>query len=361
MMMMLSRGVFLPLCLPVLFLTATTVTAASPLGTSSSAGRRRSFASLDLIGGASRILAKDEKEGVNRDVAPPISQTMLDKDREAPLLQDLELLSKILSELVDSEDPVIHDYYEEFRQYGLDRASDPNNEQSLQKMIRRASELTADQLVGVTRTFSIMLNLVNSAEVHHRQRVTRQHDAGVKGGTMTVGPLPMSEDSMRGTMDALLKNGQASKQDIYNQLLKQKVEIVLTAHPTEVQRKSLLRKYRKISEALALLERSDLDGYAKEEAVSSLRRIISSVWGADEIRRNKPTPQQEAAGGNAIIESVLWHAVPSYLKKLQTQCQLQLGMKLPVDVVPIKFASWIGGDRDGKLQMSLIVFFGGFL
>ena len=76
-------------------------------------------------------------------------------------------------------------------------------------------------------------------------------------------------------------------------------------------------------------------------------RIISSIWGTDEIRRNKPTPQQEAAGGNAIVESVLWDAVPSYLRKLDRQCQISLGKSLPVDTVPIKFASWIGGDRDG--------------
>lgn len=80
----------------------------------------------------------------------------------------------------------------------------------------------------------------------------------------------------------------------------------------------------------------------------------SSIWGADEIRRTKPTPQQEAAGGNAVIESVLWDAVPSYLRKLDAQCRLTLDRKLPVDCVPIKFASWIGGDRDGALFLILI-------
>ena len=59
-------------------------------------------------------------------------------------------------------------------------------------------------------------------------------------------------------------------------------------------------------------------------------------------RRQKPTPQQEAAGGNAIIESILWDAVPSYLRKLDAQCRISLGRKLPLDAVPIKFASWIG-------------------
>lgn len=65
-------------------------------------------------------------------------------------------------------------------------------------------------------------------------------------------------------------------------------------------------------------------------------------------RRVKPTVQKEAAGGNAVIESVLWNAVPSYLRKLDAQCRVTLGRKLPVDTAPIKFASWMGGDRDGN-------------
>lgn len=69
---------------------------------------------------------------------------------------------------------------------------------------------------------------------------------------------------------------------------------------------------------------------------------------ASSHRRVKPTVQKEAAGGCAVIESVLWDAVPSYLRKLDAQCRVTLGKKFPVDATPIKFASWIGGDRDGN-------------
>jgi Phosphoenolpyruvate carboxylase len=323
-------------------------------------GRTSAF---PFLSGGSRILAKNQEETTNLEVAAPLSQTAtLNKDREAPLLADIELLSDILSDLVKTEDPTVHDLYEEFRQYGLDRAADPDNEDALKKMIARAATLTADQAVGVMRVFSIMLNLLNSAEIQHRTRVTRQHEiyvseqqtnssspnvASTMGSSMSVGPLPLTEDSMRGTMDALLQSGTATPDQIYQQLLTQKVEIVLTAHPTQVQRKSLLRKYRKISETLAWHESAR--GFEKTSAQAALRRIVSSIWGADEIRRSKPTPQQEAAGGNAVIESVLWDAVPAYLRKLHTQCAIQLGKQLPVDVVPIKFASWIGGDRDGEI------------
>jgi Phosphoenolpyruvate carboxylase len=283
-------------------------------------------------------------------IAAPLSQTnILNKNREAPLLEDIELLSNLLSDLVKTEDATVHDLYEFFRLAGLERASYPNSTAPLERMITTAANaMTADQAVGVMRTFSIMLNLVNSAEVSHRTRVTQQHDIVAEQQQQYMnssGPLPLIEDSMRGTIDALLSNSVATPQQIYDQLLRQKVEIVLTAHPTQVQRKSLLRKYRKISETLQT--RNTAVGYAKNVSRNSLARIISSIWGADEIRRSKPTPQQEAAGGNAVIETVLWDAVPTYLRKLHTQCSIQLGRPLPVDCCPIRFASWIGGDRDG--------------
>lgn len=75
---------------------------------------------------------------------------------------------------------------------------------------------------------------------------------------------------------------------------------------------------------------------------------IAATWGCDEIRRQKPSPQEEARGGIAMIETVLWDAVPRYIRKLNAQATLSLGKRLPVDAVPIKFASWIGGDRDGN-------------
>lgn len=222
---------------------------------------------------------------------------------------------------------------------------DPNDETSLHRMIEYAKNLSNEDALGVMRTFSIALNLVNAAEVQHRLRLVRAHEFATD---RDVGPLPMTEDSVRGTIDALVESNMATKEQIYQQLTTQKVEIVLTAHPTEVNRRTHLRKYRTIAEMLAYLERPDLHPYEISEAMVELRRIISSLWGSDEIRRSKPTPQMEAAGGIAIIESVLWEAVPAYLRKLDAQCKVSLGRSLPADVVPIRFASWIGGDRDGN-------------
>lgn len=282
----------------------------------------------------------DDEDLSDEDLALPLGSSQPNPSRDDPLMADIELLSSILSDIVNLEDPKVHQLYEQFRAWSLQRAEElktgAKHGEALQQMVQAARQLTAREALGVTRTFTAMLNLVNSAEVQHRNRMVRAYASKDPQG----GPLPHTQDSIRGTFDALLELGHGPD-EILNQLCRQKVEIVLTAHPTQVQRKSLLRKYRQVSEVLATLDRQDLDGYERMACVLDLKRIVSSIWGADEIRRTKPTPQQEAAGGNAVLESVLWDAVPAYLRKLDQQCRLTLGKGLPVDVCPIKFASWV--------------------
>eukprot|EP00581_Thalassiosira_minuscula_P027872 CAMPEP_0183750898 /NCGR_PEP_ID=MMETSP0739-20130205/1395_1 /TAXON_ID=385413 /ORGANISM="Thalassiosira miniscula, Strain CCMP1093" /LENGTH=1019 /DNA_ID=CAMNT_0025987043 /DNA_START=36 /DNA_END=3095 /DNA_ORIENTATION=- len=278
----------------------------------------------------------------------PLSQAPdLDEVADAPLIADIEMLSGMLAEVIKKENPTVYDYYTRFRQLGMDRAANPNDVDQpwFEEMKQLAHDITPRDALGVMKTFSIALNLVNAAEVHHRMRLVREND---KVDGAHVGPLPMVEDSIRGTMEILLNKDGADPEKIFEKLTTQKCEIVLTAHPTEVNRKTILRKYRNISELLEYLERPELHPFERAEAFNRLRGIIAAIWGSDEIRRNKPTVQKEAAGGNAVIESVLWDAVPSYLRKLDAQCRVTLGKKLPVDTAPIKFASWIGGDRDGN-------------
>lgn len=213
-------------------------------------------------------------------------------------------------------------------------------------MVKRAKDLTSRECLGMVRCISAAISLLNAAEVQHRLRSIQRHE---RDSTLQLpGPLYHTEDSVKGTIHCMLQQSEASPEQIYHQVCTQSVELVLTAHPTEVNRKSVLRKLRKCSEQLAMLERSDLMPYERLEGTYNLQRLISSLWGMDEIRRTKPTPQKEAAGGLAVIETVLWDAVPGYLRKLNAQCIASLGKSLPLDAVPIKFASWIGGDRDGN-------------
>lgn len=99
-----------------------------------------------------------------------------------------------------------------------------------------------------------------------------------------------------------------------------------------------------------------MESYERTQYARELRREIASLFFSDELRRFKPTVIHEAESALAIIESVLWKAVPSYLRKLDTELVRQLTARglsekeagLPLTFAPIRFASWIGGDRDGN-------------
>ena len=137
-----------------------------------------------------------------------------DEDRDMPLMADLELLSNILSDLVDHEDPAVHSLYESFRQLGIKRSTDTDNSEPLKQLVQAAGKLTPAQAIGVTRTFSIMLNLINAAEVHHRFRRLKQNERIMYQERGVEGPLPALEDSIRGTIEALLKTGEATPNQI---------------------------------------------------------------------------------------------------------------------------------------------------
>lgn len=117
-------------------------------------------------------------------------------------------------------------------------------------MIKCSKDINPENALGVMRTFALALNLINAAEVHHRLRNLRRTE--LEADTMDsipTGPFPMVEDSARGTIDAIMRENkergaseEQMKDAIYDKLIRQKVEIVLTAHPTEVNRRTVLRK-----------------------------------------------------------------------------------------------------------------------
>jgi hypothetical protein len=189
----------------------------------------------------------------------------LDIVTDAPLISDIEMLSNMLAEVVKRENPIVYDLYNTFRKHGMDRAALASNAdegevaysiESFEAMKTLARDISPRDAKGVMKTFGIALNLVNSAEVHHRVRLVRTlaREASDASGSLNggvAGPLPNVEDGICGTMEILLntanggKNGNTGGVDpekIFQRLITQKCEIVLTAHPTEVNRKTLIRK-----------------------------------------------------------------------------------------------------------------------
>jgi phosphoenolpyruvate carboxylase len=86
-----------------------------------------------------------------------------------------------------------------------------------------------------------------------------------------------------------------------------------------------------------------------------LQRLIAEAWHTEEIRRTRPTPVDEAKWGFAVIEHSLWQAIPNYLRKVDQALHAATGLRLPLEAAPIRFASWMGGDRDGNPNVTATV------
>jgi phosphoenolpyruvate carboxylase len=186
--------------------------------------------------------------------------------------------------------------------------------------------------------------MANAAEKHHIKRVLEEFNVPSGGFYDKV-------DSCGAVLRDL--TDRHSAEDVWEALTTQTVELVLTAHPTEVNRRTVLDKHRRIQGVLTDADARRNKGkkataFQKKELNDALQREIASIWLSDEVNRKKPNPQDEAEKGTLIVETVLWETIPQFLRKLDATAHEFLGKGLPLDTAPIKISSWMGGDRDGN-------------
>ncbi|XP_010262445.1 PREDICTED: phosphoenolpyruvate carboxylase 4-like [Nelumbo nucifera] len=201
------------------------------------------------------------------------------------------------------------------------------------QMASQISNMTLEEAFSLARAFSHFLNLMGIAETHHSVRKARN-----------IAHLSKSCDDI---FNQLIQGG-VPPDELYNTVCKQEVEIVLTAHPTQINRRTLQYKHIRIAHLLEYNDRPDLSHEDREMLIEDLVREITAIWQTDELRRHKPTPVDEARAGLHIVEQSLWKAVPHYLRRVSNALKKHTGRPLPLTCTPIKFGSWMGGDRDGN-------------
>jgi len=146
----------------------------------------------------------------------------------------------------------------------------------------------------------------------------------------------------------LFRNKKISETKIYNTSKNLKIGIVLTAHPTEVKRRTLIQKYHNIIE---ILEQRDLLKNFPSKLVVLEKKLfdeLTIIWNTDDLKRIKPSPFDEARWGLAIIEDSLWDTIPKVYRRLNSIFVQNMNKGLPKNFNPIEFGSWMGGDRDGN-------------
>ena len=247
------------------------------------------------------------------------------------LKENVRLLGNLLSDVIEQDlGAAFIDKIVNIRTLAKQARADKTHPADL---IQFLQGLADDDITPITRAFNQFLNLANIAEQYHDVIRGRRND-----GEAFLQQL----DNVIQDMSSKLSND-----EIETKLNELDIQLVLTAHPTEVTRRTLIGKYEQILNALNGLDTQPFE-YERKHILDNLKRVVAEIWYTDEIRQQRPTPEDEAKWGFAVIEGALWHAIPRFYREVNELLEERGLSPLPMNTVPIKFHSWMGGDRDGN-------------
>ncbi|HEY0845338.1 MAG TPA: phosphoenolpyruvate carboxylase [Noviherbaspirillum sp.] len=273
----------------------------------------------------------------------PTSAPMAHKlaaDKDAPLKEDIRLLGRLLGNVLrEQEGEAVFHVVETIRQTAVRfrRESDAESGAELNKLLKK---LTRDQTISVVRAFSYFSHLANIAEDQHHNRRRRAH--------LLAGSAPQqgSISYALSRLDDAGISGAAVRQFFKEAM----IAPVLTAHPTEVQRKSILDAEREIARLLA--ER-DHPLTPKELAHNAqlLHACIATLWQTRMLRYTKLTVADEIDNALSYYRITFLRELPGLFDDIETEIAAQFPQRHASDreLPPfVQMGSWIGGDRDGN-------------
>lgn len=256
---------------------------------------------------------------------------------DAPLREDVRLLGNLLGEtLKEHAGQDLFNQVEQIR--ALSKGARDGQVEAEKQLEQLLSSLDDHEILPLTRAFTHFLNFANIAEQYHVVRSRRQSEFDANAPS----PNPLDH------LFEKFKQQQISSETLFEQICQLKIELVLTAHPTEVSRRTLIQKYDGINDCLSKFDQQKLTPRERQATLNELKQLVCSAWQTDEIRQHRPTPVDEAKWGFTTIEQTLWNAVPKFIRELDQMVVEHCGQTLPLNVAPVRFASWMGGDRDGN-------------
>jgi phosphoenolpyruvate carboxylase len=269
------------------------------------------------------------------------------KDNERPLVEDIRLLGRILGDVIREQEGVeAFELVEQIRKHSVAfrRDADHEADRALKKLLK---SLTGDQTVSVIRAFTYFSHLANLAEDRHHIRRRAVHE---RAGDTQEGSIEVALARLRWA-------GIAPKA-ISQMLAQSYLSPVLTAHPTEVQRKSILDAERDIAQLLtardeikarSAMHASTKDALAPRELSANemmLRARVMQLWHTRLLRYSKLTVADEIENALSYYEATFLREIP----KLYAELEHELGNQ-PVHSF-LRMGQWIGGDRDGNPNVS---------
>src|SRR3981189_1609297 len=281
---------------------------------------------------SSQIMPSDVRLRPNR------ADEALALEEDARLRHDLRLLGRILGDTVrDQEGADVFDLLERIRQTSIQFHRDED------KLARRELEAILDsmstgQTVRIVRAFSYFSHLANIAEDQNNIRQMRARS--------TAGGAPQ-----QGTLAGTLAHARAAGfkgADLRKFFAEALVSPVLTAHPTEVRRKSTIDREMEIAALLDRRERVQLTPQEIEADDEQLRREVLTLWKTNLLRRTKLTVLDEVANGLSFYDYTFLREVPRLHCALEDRLNDGHGRAPGALTAFLRVGSWIGGDRDGN-------------
>ena len=266
-----------------------------------------------------------------------VASTMAVNDAAAknkPLVEDIRLLGRILGDVIrEQEGAEAFELIERVRQLsvGYRLKNDASAGRVLDRLLKN---LSGDQTVSVIRAFSYFSHLANIAEDRHHVRRRQHHSAQ---GHLQEGSLAMTFER--------LHKADLRAADVAAVLAQAFVSPVLTAHPTEVQRKSILDAERAVAELVGQRDELHTDADLRENEVM-LRARITQLWQTRMLRYTKLTVSDEIDNALSYYQSTFLRQIPRLYREIE--------QRLPGHTVPsfLRMGQWIGGDRDGNPNVS---------
>jgi phosphoenolpyruvate carboxylase len=266
------------------------------------------------------------------------ARTARTADKDAPLKEDIRLLGRLLGDVIrHQEGETVFEVVETIRQTAVRfrRESDPEAGADLDRLLKK---LTRDQTNAVVRAFSYFSHLANIAEDQHHNRRRRAYQL--------AGSAPQS-GSVAATLHKLDAAGVSGKavQSFFNEAL---ISPVLTAHPTEVQRKSILDAGREVARLLAARDLPMTAG-EKKRNTELLHAEVAKLWQTRMLRYSKLTVDDEIENALSYYRITFLRELPGLMDDIESEISAQYPHSRRQSLPPfLQMGSWIGGDRDGN-------------
>ncbi|MDK8286591.1 MAG: phosphoenolpyruvate carboxylase [Actinotignum sanguinis] len=248
------------------------------------------------------------------------------EDFDAPLRAVVRRLSTMLGqEIAQQHGEETLDLIEKVRA----AARDLDSETAASEVQRSLDDMSTDTAIILTRAFAEYFLLANAAEQTFRIKVIGDKEPAESWVPRAISRIydAVGLEGLQKTVDSL------------------DIRLVFTAHPTEAQRRAVLTKLRRVSEIVETETEEGSEERARQDR--ELASVMESIWLTDELRRVQPTPLDEARNVMWYLRSLYTDTLPDVITAFRDELE-RYGAHLPEDAVPIRFGSWIGGDRDGN-------------